>query len=278
LHPPPFMFPAFVLYCIIMKDLSVIRDKKAFIIDMDGVIYHGNQLLKGAVELVEWLNGHNKAFLFLTNSSERSPLELSQKLSRLGIAVDPEHFYTSALATASFLASQQPGGSVYVIGEPGLIQALYDAGFTMNNVNPDYVVVGEGRGYSLEALERAVKLVLGGARLIGTNPDTTGPVEGGLVPACGALVSPIEMATGTKAYFVGKPNPLIMRHGLKRLNAKREETAIIGDRMDTDIVAGVESEIETILVLSGVTSLKDIPLFPYRPRHILEGIFEIPSP
>jgi NagD protein len=260
-----------------MKDLPLIRAKKAFIIDMDGVIYHGNRLLKGAADFVEWLTANNKACLFLTNSSERSPLELAQKLSRLGIMVDPEHFYTSALATASFLASQHPGGSVYVIGEPGLIQALYDAGFTMNNVNPDYVVVGEGRGYSLEALERAVKLVMGGARLIGTNPDLSGPVEGGIVPACGALVAPIELAAKVKAYFVGKPNPLMMRHGMRRLNARREDTVIIGDRMDTDIVAGVESDIETVLVLSGVTALEDIPAYPYQPKHILEGVFEIPE-
>ncbi|MDR1388561.1 MAG: HAD-IIA family hydrolase [Treponema sp.] len=259
-----------------MKDLAQIRSKGAFIIDMDGVIYHGNQRLQGALEFVQWMEENNKAFLFLTNSSERSPLELSQKLSRLGIEVDPEHFYTSALATAGFLATQRPGGSVYVIGEPGLIQALYDQGFTMNNVNPDYVIVGEGRGYSLEALERAVKLVEQGARLIGTNPDASGPIEGGIiVPACGALVSPIEMATGKKAYFVGKPNPLMMRHGLRRLNAKREETAIIGDRMDTDIQAGVESEIETVLVLSGVTKLEEVASYPYQPRHILDGVFEI---
>ena len=261
-----------------MKNLELIRAKKAFIIDMDGVIYHGNQLLKGAKEFVLWLEENEKAFIFLTNSSERSPLELSQKLHRLGIEVDPEHFYTSALATASFLATQCPGGSVYVIGEPGLIQALYDVGFTMNNINPDYVVVGEGRGYSLEALERAVKLVEAGARLIGTNPDKNGPIEGGIiVPACGALVAPIELATGKKAYFVGKPNPLIMRHGLRRLNTQREDTAIIGDRMDTDIQAGVESEIETVLVLSGVTTLEEISQYPYQPRQVLEGVFEIPT-
>ena len=261
-----------------MKDLDLIRSKKAFIIDMDGVIYHGNQLLKGASEFVMWMEENNKSFLFLTNSSERSPVELSQKLSRLGIEVDPNHFYTSALATASFLSTQCPGGSVYVIGEPGLIQALYDQGFTMNNINPDYVVMGEGRGYSLEALERAVKLVEGGARLIGTNPDLSGPIEGGvLVPACGALVAPIELATEKKAYFIGKPNPLIMRHGLRRLNSVREETAIIGDRMDTDIQAGVESEIETVLVLSGVTRKEEISQFPYQPRHVLEGVFEIPE-
>jgi NagD protein len=259
------------------KDIELIRSKSAFIIDMDGVIYHGNQLLNGALEFVAWLEKNGKSFLFLTNSSERSPVELSQKLARLGIEVDPEHFYTSALATAGFLATQCPGGSVYAIGEPGLIQALYDQGFTMNNVNPDYVVVGEGRSYNLEALERAVKLVTTGARLIGTNPDLNGPVEGGvMVPACGALVAPIELATGKKAYFVGKPNPLMMRHGLRRLNARREDTAIVGDRMDTDIQAGVESEIETVLVLSGVTRREELPLFPYRPRHILEGVFEIP--
>jgi len=258
-------------------DLDVIRSKHAFIIDMDGVVYHGNRLLRGASEFVSWLTEKKKEFLFLTNSSERSPAELSQKLDRLGIRVGQEHFYTSALATATFLAAQVPGGSAYVIGEPGLINALYDAGFTMNNVNPDYVVVGEGRGYGLEALERAVKLVHGGARLIGTNPDLNGPSETGIVPACGALVAPIELAAGVKAYFVGKPNPLMMRNAMKKLGVRREETAIIGDRMDTDIVAGVESEIETILVLSGVTDTEEIGKFAYRPRHVLEGVFEIPE-
>ena len=249
----------------------------AFIVDMDGVIYHGNRLLRGAAELVAWLRRNGKRFLFLTNSSERSPAELSQKLARLGIEVEAEHFYTSALATATFLASQKPGGSAFVIGEPGLTNALYDAGYTMNNVNPDYVVVGEGRSYGLEAIERAVRLVFQGARLVATNPDLSGPEEGGIIPACGALVAPIELTTGKKAYFVGKPNPLMMRHALKRLGATREETAIIGDRMDTDIIAGVEAEIETILVLSGVTSREEIGRFSYAPRHVLEGVFEIPG-
>jgi NagD protein len=258
-------------------DLSLIRSKRAFIIDMDGVVYHGNRLLKGAAEFVDWLESEKKSFLFLTNSSERSPAELSQKLGRLGISVGPEHFYTSALATATFLAAQKPGGSAYVIGEPGLINALYDAGFTMNNVNPDYVVVGEGRGYGLEALERAVRLVRNGSRLIGTNPDLSGPSEDGIVPACGALVAPIELASGRKAYFVGKPNPLMMRHAMRKLGAKREETAIVGDRMDTDIVAGVEAEIETVLVLSGVSGPDEIERFAYRPRHVLQGVFEIPG-
>jgi NagD protein len=250
---------------------------KAFIIDMDGVIYHGNRLLRGASELIEWLRGSGKRFLFLTNSSERSPSELSQKLGRLGIEVESEHFYTSALATAGFLASQKPGGSAYVIGEPGLMKALYDAGYTMNDINPDYVVIGESRSYGLESIERAVSLVMGGARLIGTNPDLNGPSETGIVPACGALISPIELATGRKAYFVGKPNPLIMRHALKRLGATREETAILGDRMDTDIIAGIEADIETILTLSGVTSREEIGRFSYAPRHVIEGVFEIPA-
>jgi len=260
----------------LFKDLDLIRSKAAFIIDMDGVIYHGNRLLKGAAEFVAWLQSQGKKFLFLTNSSERSPLELSQKLARLRINVGAEHFYTSALATAAFLASQRPGGSAFAIGEPGLINALYAAGYTMNNVNPDYVVVGESRSYNLETLEKAVKLVLGGARLIGTNPDMTGPTEAGIVPATGALIAPIELSTGQKAYFVGKPNPLMMRNALKALGTTREMTAIIGDRMDTDIIAGIETEIETVLVLSGVTRPEDLDRFAYGPRHVLEGVFEIP--
>jgi NagD protein len=244
---------------------------------MDGVIYHGNRLLKGAAELVDWLRRSGKRFLFLTNSSERSPAELSQKLSRLGIEVEAEHFYTSALATAGFLAAQKPGGTAYVIGEPGLTNALYGAGYTMNNVNPDYVVIGESRSYSFESIETAVRLVFGGARLVGTNPDLSGPSEEGIIPACGSLVAPIELTTGKKAYFVGKPNPLMMRHALRRLGATREETAIIGDRMDTDIIAGIEADIETILVLSGVTTREEIGRFSYSPRHVLEGVFEIPG-
>jgi NagD protein len=258
-------------------ELAIIRSKNAFIIDMDGVIYHGNRLLPGAAELVAWLKAKDKKFLFLTNSSERSPAELSQKLARLGIDVDHTHFYTSALATAAFLASQKPGGSTYVIGEPGLFHAMYEAGYTMNNVNPDYVVVGEARSYNLDTIEKAVSLVLGGARLIGTNPDLTGPGENGLVPACGALLAPIELATGRKAYFIGKPNPLMMRHAIRKLGVTREETAIIGDRMDTDIIAGIESDMETILVLSGVTDIRDLRQFAYAPLHILEGVFEIPD-
>ena len=257
--------------------MEALLDKKAFICDMDGVIYHGNLLLDGVKEFVDWLGETGKQFIFLTNSSERSPRELKQKLMRLGLDVGEEHFYTSALATASFLKSQCPGGSVYVIGEPGLVGALYDAGFSMNDINPDYVVVGETSSYSYEKILRAVALVRRGAKLIGTNPDITGPIENGIAPATKALISPIEMTVGKQAYFVGKPNPLMMKHALRRLNGVgTADTAIIGDRMDTDVVAGLEAEMDTVLVLSGVTSREGMLDFPYRPTYVLSGVGEIP--
>ena len=252
-------------------NLDLIRQKKGFICDMDGVLYHGNKLLPGIKRFAKWLQAEGKCFIFLTNNSEKSPREFQEKLARLGVHVDAKHFYTSALATATFLASQKPKGSAFVIGDPGLTNAIYDAGISMNDSNPDFVVVGETRSYSFERIEKAVNLVRRGARLIGTNPDLSGPVEQGIVPACGALVAPIELATGVKAYFIGKPNPLIMRHALKTLQCRREDTVIIGDRMDTDIVAGIESEIDTVLVLSGVTSREEIAKFPYRPHYILDG-------
>ena len=255
--------------------MEKLRAKKGFLCDMDGVIYHGNLILPGVPQFVDWLKRENKQFLFLTNSSERAPRELQQKLLRLGLEVDPSHFYTSALATAAFLKQQCPGGSVYVIGEPGLVGALYDAGFTMNEVNPDYVVLGETHAYSYDKIEHAVALVRGGAKLIGTNPDLTGPIEGGIAPACKALMSPIELATGRTAYYVGKPNPLMMKHGIRRLGVDGAEAAIIGDRMDTDIVAGVESELDTVLVLSGVTTEHEMRKFAYRPRYVLQGVGDI---
>jgi NagD protein len=257
--------------------MGSIRDKKGFICDMDGVIYHGNRLLPGVHEFIAWMNEGGRRFLFLTNSSERTPRELQQKLARMGIEVDESRFYTSAIATASFLSSQKPGGSVYVIGDSGLTKALYDAGFSMNDIDPDYVVFGETRSYNFEKIERAIRLVMKGAKLIGTNPDLTGPTEGGIIPSTRALIAPIELATGKQAYFIGKPNPLIMRHALKKLGKTREESVIIGDRMDTDIIAGIESEIETILVLSGVASREDLDLYPYKPSYVLNGVGEIPE-
>jgi NagD protein len=252
-----------------------IRRKIGFISDMDGVIYHGNRLLPGVKDFVNWLKKENKKFLFLTNSSERTPQELQAKLLRMGIAVEQDVFYTSALATAMFLAAQKPNGSAYVIGEAGLIHALYNVGYTLNSIDPDYVVVGETRTYSYEKIETAINLVLKGARLIGANPDLTGPTETGIAPATKALIAPIEVATGKNAYFVGKPNPLMMRNALKKIGVKREEAIIIGDRMDTDIIAGLESEIDTCLVLSGITNEKMIDDFPYRPHFVLHGVGDI---
>ena len=256
-------------------NLEELRSKKAFLCDMDGVIYHGNELIHGAREFVDWLQKTEKKYLFLTNGSGKSPRELSEKLARMGLSISEDHFFTSALATASFLSGQCPGGTAYVIGEPGLLNAMYDAGFSMNSHNPDYVVFGKASNLTYAEIERAVILVQRGAKLIGTNPDVTDPAENGLVPACRALISPIEMTTGKKAYYIGKPNPLMMRHALKHLGMPRRETAIIGDRMDTDIIAGIESEMDTVLVRSGVSTRETTKDFAYLPNYILNDVGDI---
>ncbi len=254
---------------------EAILSKAGFICDMDGVIYHGNQILDGVADFINWLIDNNKRFVFLTNSPEKTPHELSMKLGRMGLEVSADHFYTSAMATAEFLHSQRPGCTAFVIGEAALAKALYDKRIYMNDVNPDYVVVGETRTYSFEKIEKAIELVNKGAKLIGTNPDVTGPTERGVMPATGSLIAPIEIATNKKAYFVGKPNPLMLRHGLKMIGCHSEEIAFIGDRMDTDIIAGIESNVDTVLVLSGVTAMKDIDNFPYRPKYILNGVCDL---
>jgi len=257
--------------------MEALKNKRGFICDMDGVIYHGSRLLEGSKGFVDWLKSEGKQFLFLTNSSARSPRELHQKLMHLGIEVGEDHFITSGMATAHFIASQCPGGRVFAIGDSGLYQALYEAGLSIDESQPDYVVVGETRSYSYEKIETAILLVLAGAKLIGTNPDLTGPTERGIGPACRALIAPIEMATGKQAYFIGKPNPLIMRHARTLLGCERNETVIIGDRMDTDIVAGIESGIDTVLVLSGITKESDLDRYPYKPHYILQDVSEIPK-
>ena len=255
--------------------MNKILEKQGFICDMDGVIYHGNKILDGVSEFVNWMLDNNKKFVFLTNSPEKTPHELSMKLERMGLSVPAKHFYTSAMATAEFLHSQNPGCTAYVIGEAALTKALYDRNIYMNDVNPDYVVVGETRTYSFEKLEKAIELVRKGAKLIGANPDVTGPTERGIMPATGALIAPIEIATGKKAYFVGKPNPVMLRHGMKKLDCHSADIAFIGDRMDTDIIAGIESNVDTVLVLSGVTAMEDIDNFPYRPKYIANGVGDL---
>ena len=255
--------------------MEQILKKDGFICDMDGVIYHGNKILPGVHEFISWLLENDKKFIFLTNSPEKTPQELSMKLERMGLQVTADHFYTSAMATAAFLHSQAPGCTAYVIGEAALTKALYDEDINMNDVNPDYVVVGETRSYNFEKIEKAIELVNKGAKLIGANPDITGPTERGIMPATGSLIAPIEIATGKKAYFVGKPNPLMLRHGLRRLKCHSADIVFIGDRMDTDIIAGIESNVDTVLVLSGVTSREDIDKFPYRPKYILDGVGDL---
>ena len=251
------------------------NEKTGFICDMDGVIYHGNQILPGVTDFIQWLQEEKKEYLFLTNNSGYTPRELNQKLARMGLDVPEEHFYTSALATAAFLKEQAPGCSVFAIGEAGLLNALYDAGITMNDVNPDYVVVGEGRSYSLDTLTKATNLVLAGARLIGANSDVSGPIENGIAPGCRALVAPIEMATGTQAYFCGKPNPLMMRTGLRLLHCHSAEAVMVGDRMDTDVISGLESGMSTVLVLSGVSNRDTLKTYAYRPNMVLNGVGDI---
>ncbi len=258
-------------------NLDVLRSKKGFICDMDGVIYRGKMLLPGVKEFVEWLNREGKSFLFLTNSSQRSPKELRQKLLRMGLDVGVEHFYTSALATARFLKKQKEDATAFIIGDTGLINALYEVGITMNDIDPDYVIIGETYSYDFQSISKAVSLVNRGAKLIATNSDITGPSENGIFPACGALVAPIEVATGKKAYFMGKPNPLMMRTGLKLIGVHSDEAVMIGDRMDTDIIAGLETGLETVLVLSGCTAAEEIENYPYRPTYILNGVCDIPK-
>ena len=244
---------------------------------MDGVIYHGDKLLPGVKEFVSWLQENDKKFLFLTNNSCKTPLELKLKLESMGLHVDESNFYTSALATAKFVSQQTHHASAFVIGDPGLVGALYDAGVVITDKNPDYVIVGETVNYNFDSISKAVTLVRGGAKLIGTNWDLTGPTVDGIIPACRALISPIELAAEKSAYYIGKPNPLMMRTGLRRLGVHSEDAVMIGDRMDTDVIAGIESGLDTVLVLSGVTSKSEIENFPYRPRLVLNGVWEIPE-
>lgn len=216
-------------------------------------------------------------FLFLTNSSSKTQADLKYKLAQMGIEAEEDHFYTSALATAAFLAGQKPRATAYVIGDAGLTHALYGVGYAISDIRPDYVVVGETRSYNFEMIEKAVRLIRSGARFIATNPDVTGPSEmGGVTPACGSLTSPIEQATGRKPYYIGKPNALMMRIALRVLGDHSGNAVIIGDRMDTDIEAGIESGMTTYLVLTGVTRREDLAHYPYQPDRVFESIAEIP--
>jgi NagD protein len=243
--------------------------------DMDGVLVHEEQAIPGAERFLATLRERGLPFLVLTNNSIYTPRDLSARLRASGLEVPEDSIWTSALATARFLEDQRPGGSAFVIGEAGVTTALHAAGYTLTERSPDYVVLGETRTYSFERITRAIRLIDAGARFIATNPDTTGPSPDGPLPATGSVAALISRATGVQPYFVGKPNPLMMRSALNAIDAHSEHTAMIGDRMDTDIVAGLEAGLETILVLSGVTSPQDAERHPYRPSRIVDSVADL---
>ncbi len=248
---------------------------KNYLMDMDGVILRGTTLIPGAAEFVEHLRARDLPFLILTNNSLYTPRDLQVRLSYMGLHVQPEAIFTSALATAQFLHDQRPGGRAYAIGESGLTTALHDIGYILTDQEPEYVVLGETTTYSFERITRAIRFVTAGARFIATNPDAMGPGEGGIVPATGSVAALISAATGVKPYFVGKPNPLMMRTALRTLNAHSENSVMIGDRLDTDIIAGTESGLRTVLVLTGVTTREEVERFPYRPTWIRESLADV---
>jgi NagD protein len=242
---------------------------------MDGVLVRGTQLISGTDAFIERLCGRGVPFLILTNNSMYTPRDLQVRLEHIGLRVSAEELFTSALATARFLQEQTPHGTAYVIGEAGLTTALHDVGYALTDLRPDYVVLGETVTYSYQRLTVATRLIAAGARFIATNPDVNGPSEGGLVPATGAVAALLAAATGVKPYFVGKPNPLMMRAALRRLGAHSESSVMIGDRMDTDIVAGTEAGMRMILVLSGVTRRDAVARFPYQPTMIAESVADL---
>jgi NagD protein len=249
--------------------------KKNYLIDMDGVLVSGRNLIPGAREFIQALRENDRGYLILTNNSIYTPPDLSHRLQMLGLDIACERIFTSAMATARFLDSQHPQGKAFVIGEAGLTDALYSIGYVTTDTEPDYVVLGETLSYNMVSITKAVQLVSGGARFIATNPDPTGPSESGIVPATGALAALIEKATGVSPMFIGKPNPFMMRAALNFLGAHTEDTVMIGDRMETDIISGVESGLETILVLTGIASLDDLHRYPYRPSRIVQSLSEI---
>jgi NagD protein len=248
---------------------------ESWLTDMDGVLVHEERAIPGASEFIATLQASGKKFLVLTNNSIFTPRDLRARLLAGGIDVPEDAIWTSALATAQFLDDQRPGGTAYVIGEAGLTTALHEVGYVLTERAPDYVVLGETRTYSFQAITRAIRLISGGARFLATNPDPTGPSAEGPLPATGSVAALITRATGVAPYFVGKPNPLMMRSALNRLEAHSETSVMIGDRMDTDIISGLEAGLRSVLVLSGSTGEHEVERFPYRPTRIVESIADV---
>jgi NagD protein len=251
------------------------EQRKSYLIDMDGVLIRGNTIITGADTFLARLRDRACEYLVLTNNPQYTQKDLSYRLGSLGLVVEPRRIFTSAMATASFLKSQKSNGKAFVIGESGLTGPLHDAGFIITDDDPYYVVLGETQAYSISQITTAIRLIERGARFIATNPDPAGPGDGGTVPACGAMAALIEKATGLSPFFIGKPNPLMMRTALNYLGVHSENTVMVGDRMDTDMVAGVESGMDTILVLSGVTRREEVGKYPYQPSRILPSVDEI---
>jgi len=249
--------------------------RKNYLIDMDGVLVRGRAIVPGAAEFIARLVRSSLEFLVLTNNPQYTQNDLSYRLGSIGLEIEPRRIFTSAMATVLFLKSQPSNSKVFVIGESGLTGPLHDAGFIITDIEPYYVVLGETASYNIQHITTAIRLIERGARFIATNPDPSGPGDGGTVPACGAMAALVEKATGVAPFFVGKPNPLMMRTALNYLSVHSENTVMIGDRMDTDIVAGVESGMETILVLSGVTRREEIVRFPYQPGRVVGSVAEI---
>ncbi len=246
-----------------------------FLIDMDGVLYRGTELIPGADRFVRELRDRDIPFRFLTNNSQRTRRDVAVRLTRLGFDVEEEHVFTCAMATARFLAQQKPEGTAFVIGEGGLLTALHQHGYAVVDHDPDYVVVGEGRTFNLELVEAAVRMILGGAKLIATNLDPNCPTQNGLRPGCGAFVALLETATGVKAFSVGKPSPVMMRAARKELGLTTDQTTMIGDTMETDILGGVQLGFHTVLVLSGGTRAEDLPKYAYRPETVVPSLAEL---
>ncbi len=255
--------------------MEISRPIETWLTDMDGVLVHEEDPIAGATEFVEALKASGKKFLVLTNNSIFTPRDLRARLLASGIDVPEKAIWTSALATADFLYDQRPHGTAYVVGEAGLTTALHDIGYVMTDRDPDYVVLGETRTYSFEAITRAIRLIDAGARFIATNPDASGPSAAGKLPATGSVAALISTATGRQPYYIGKPNPLMMRSALNRLEAHSETTVMIGDRMDTDIISGLEAGLRTILVTTGSTRPDQIEMFPYRPTKVCDSVAEL---
>jgi len=251
------------------------REIRSWLMDMDGVLVREEHAISGAEAFLAGLTERDVPFLVLTNNSIYTQRDLAARLRSSGLDVPEEAIWTSALATAKFLAEQRPHGSAFVIGEAGLTTALHESGYTLTERDPDYVVLGETRTYSFERITQAIRLIERGARFIATNPDPAGPSLDGPLPATGAVAALISRATEVAPYFVGKPNPLMMRSALNAIDAHSESTAMIGDRMDTDIVAGLEAGLHTVLVLTGVTDRDGAERFPYRPSRVVESVGDL---